>query len=104
MSGSSTAEREEFLVALITRALSSYKSNEIGLARLVADVESGVEALFGFAESGWVEELRSAWSGLEIVYAVALDEDRAELTDEERGDVDVTIAELYTVLAARPSL
>jgi hypothetical protein len=103
VSGSSTAEREQFLVGLIMKALKLYERGEIGLGRLVADVESGVDALLDLAENGWVEELRSAWSGLEIVYAVALDEGRAELTCEERDDVDETIAELRGVLAARSS-
>jgi len=102
MSGSSTGEREQFLVGLIAKALDAYERG-VGLARLVADVESGIDALFDVADSEWVEQLRSAWSGLEIVYALALDEGRSALTDEERGDVDETIAALRSLLAARAS-
>jgi hypothetical protein len=93
--------REQFLVGLIAKALDAYEGGEVGLARLVADVERGVEALFDVADHDWVEELRSAWSGLEIVYALALDEGRSTLSDEERGDIDETIAELRSLLAAR---
>ena len=99
----STGEREQFLIGLIAKALDAYQCGETTLARLVADVESGIEALFDVADSAWVEQLRSAWSGLEIVYALALDEDRSTFTDEERSDVDETIAELRSLLAARAS-
>ena len=103
MSGSSTGEREQLLIGLIAKALDEYERGEAGLARLVADVEAGVEALFDVADREWVEELRSAWSGLEIVYAVALDEGRSALTDQERRDVDETISELRSLLAAGAS-
>jgi hypothetical protein len=97
----SIGEREQFLTGLIAKALDAYQREDTDLPRLVADVESGIEALFDVADSAWVEQLRSAWSGLEIVYALALDEGRSTLTDEERGDVDETIAELRSLLAAR---
>jgi hypothetical protein len=103
VSGSSIAEREQFLVALIAKALDAYEHGELGLARLVADVERGIDALFEVAAGDWVEKLRSAWSGLEIVYALALDEGRSELGDEELGDVSATIAELRSLLGHRPS-
>lgn len=99
MSESSTAERAQFLVERIEMALDAYERGG-GLARLVRDVESGVEALFDVSDNAWVEQLRSAWSGLEIVYAMALDEGRSTLSDEERGDVTETIAELRSLLAA----
>ncbi|HEX4345397.1 MAG TPA: hypothetical protein VHZ31_07540 [Solirubrobacteraceae bacterium] len=103
MAESLTGERERFLVGLIAGAFDAYERGDGGLARLVADVESGVEALFDVADREWVEQLRSAWSGLEIVYALALDEGRSAVTEEERGDVDETIAELCSLLAARAS-
>jgi len=100
MSGSTAREREQFLVGLIAKSLDAYERGEAGLARLVADVEGAIEALFDVADSEWVERLRSAWSGLEIVYALVLDEGRSGLTDEERCDIDETIAELRSLLAA----
>ena len=103
MSRSSTDERERFLIGLITKALDEYEHGDVRLGRLVADVEAGIDALFDVADSEWVEELRSAWSGLETVYALALDEGRSALTDEERRDIDETIAELRSLLAARAS-
>jgi hypothetical protein len=93
--------REQFLLGLITEALDAYERGEVDLARLVADVEHGVEALFDVADHDWVEKLRSAWSGLEIVYALALDEGRSTLSDEERRDIDETIAELRALLTDR---
>jgi hypothetical protein len=92
-------ERKPFLVGLITAALDAYERSEIGLARLVRDVEHAVEALFDVADATWVERLRSAWSGLEIIHALALADGRSVLTDGERADVDLTIAELRGVLA-----
>ncbi|MEA2354456.1 MAG: hypothetical protein QOD61_585 [Solirubrobacteraceae bacterium] len=96
-------EREQYLIGLLVKALDAYERGDGGLARLVVDVESGIEALFDVAEREWVEQLRSAWSGLEIVYALALDDGRSALTEEERGDVDETIAELRSLLAAQAS-
>ncbi len=98
---SSTGEREQFLVGLIESALDAYERGEAGLARLVADVENAIEALFDVADRAWVEQLRSAWSRLEIVYALALDEGRSTLTHDERGDVGETIADLRSLLASR---
>jgi hypothetical protein len=91
-------ERAQVLVGLIAKALDAYQCGAVGLERLVADVERGVEALFDVADHDWVEKLRSAWSGLEIVYALTLDEGRSTLSDEERDDVDETIAELRLLL------
>lgn len=95
-------ERRRFLAERIGQALDAYERDG-DLARLVRDVESGVEALFDVADNHWVEELRSAWSGLEIVYAMALDEGRTTLDDDERGDIEKTIAELRSLLGARAS-
>lgn len=96
-------EREQCLVGLILNTLDGYERGVVGLARLVADVEAGIEALFDVADNEWVERLRSAWFGLEIVYAMALDEGRSTtLTDEEREDVATTVAELRALLALAP--
>lgn len=97
-------DRERFLIGLIVNALDGYESGNAGLARLVADVEGGIDALFDVADNEWVEHLRSAWSGLEIVYAMALDEDRSTLSDEERAEIVATIAELRSLLTAGLSI
>jgi hypothetical protein len=94
-----TEERKQLLVGLIAEALDAYESGEVDLARLVADVERGVEALFDVADHDWVEELRSAWSGSEIVYALALDEGRSTLSDDERANIDKTITELRSLIS-----
>lgn len=102
MSGSAgERERERFLVGLIVNALDEYERGDVGLARLVADVEGGIDALFDVSYKEWVEQLRSAWSGLEIVHAMALDEGRSTtLSDEERDDIATAVAELRSLLAA----
>jgi len=103
MSGSTASERELFLVGLMRQSLDAYERGDSGLGRLVADVESVLDALGEISHQDWVEELRSTWSGLEIVYAIALDQGRPSLTDEERGNVNDTITELRSLLDARTS-
>jgi hypothetical protein len=103
MTESSTGEQERFLIGRIVHALDAYERGDSSLARLVADVEIGIDALFDVADSTWVEQLRSTWGGLEIVYALALDDGRSALTDDERDDIGETIAALRALLAARAS-
>jgi hypothetical protein len=88
-----------FLLDLITKELDSYEDGQTGLARLVRAVESSIDGLFDVADGDWVEQLRAAWAGLEIVYAMALDAGRSTLDDEERGDVQKAVVELRSLLA-----
>lgn len=97
--GDSDGGRERFLIGLMTKALDGYEGSEVALPGLVAEVESVIEALFDVADEQWVERLRSAWSGLEIIHAVALDEDHPTLSDEEQLDVTAAIAELRSLVA-----
>lgn len=99
MSEPADDDREQRLSGLARESLDAYERGEIGLTRLVANVESAIEALLDIADVAWVEELRSAWSGLEIVHALALDDGRRTLTDGERGEIAETIAELRSLLA-----
>jgi hypothetical protein len=54
------------------------------------------------AEADWVARLRREWGQLEIIYAVALDEGRSELSDEEQRDIGSAIQKLQS-LVGRPS-
>lgn len=94
------SKRQRFLIELIVNALGAYESGDVNLARLIVEVESGIDALFDIADDNWIAQLRSAWSGLEIVYAMALDEGRSTLSDEERGEIAATVSELRSLLAA----
>jgi hypothetical protein len=84
--------------AAIGEALEAYERGDASLARTVADVGEAIDELSGTADDAWVEELRTAWSGLEIVHALGA----KTLTEPARRDVDESIAELRTVLAHRP--
>lgn len=95
----SHAERVQGLVARISETLDSYLSGNLGLAVVIRDVESAIDALLDVADAYWVERLRSAWLGMEIIYAIALDEGRTVLTVEERHEVDEVVAELQSMLA-----
>jgi hypothetical protein len=84
--------------AAIAEAVDAYERGDASLARTVADVGEAIDDLSGSADEAWVEELRTAWSGLEMVHALGA----KTLTEPARRDVDESIAELRTVLAHRP--
>lgn len=85
----------------IRGALDGYERGEIGLARLVASVEAAVSTLIAEApDAAWLEGLRTAWSGLEIVYADLLHEGREMLDEADRADVAESIAEIRALLSA----
>lgn len=98
MSESSKEDRVRFLSGLIVKSLDGYERGDLGLGRLVGEVEGTIDALLDVSEGDWVERVRSAWSGLEVVHAVALNDDRGTLTDDDRRDVGESIAELRALL------
>lgn len=73
------------------------------MAWLGRAVEEGIDALVDVADEAWVAQLRSAWSGLEIPYALMLDAGRSALSAEERTDVSNAIAELRELLDSEAS-
>jgi uncharacterized protein (DUF1810 family) len=95
------SERDERHFGYIRTALDRYERDELDLRGLVADVDAAVSALLQDSEDAWFEKLRTAWSGLEIVYAVLVSEDRLALDDENRADIAESIAEIRALLAAR---
>jgi hypothetical protein len=93
-------EREQRLYGHIRSALDGYERDEIALPSLVASVDAAVSTLIAEAPgAAWLQELRTAWSGLEIVYADLLDEDRATLDEADRADMAESIAEIRSLLA-----
>jgi uncharacterized protein (DUF1810 family) len=94
------SERDERHFAHIRMALDRYERDELGLRELVAGVDAAVSALLQDSEDAWLEELRTAWSGLEIVYAVCAAEDRPDLDDEDRADIAASISAIRALLAA----
>jgi hypothetical protein len=109
MSASLSADdRRLLLIRLIATALDEYESGQIGLARLVSDVEHCVDGLFDVADDEWddewVEEWRSAWGRFEIPYAVALAEERTVLDEGDHREIATGVEELRTLIAAGPRL
>lgn len=101
MPGPAENDRAGFLVRLILESLDAFDRREIDLGALVSDVESTIVSLQDVADDEWVSELRSAWSGLEIVHAVMLDDGRAELSDKDRREVGEVVRELRATLGLR---
>jgi hypothetical protein len=102
MSSPSPAERRLLLTRLLTTALDAYERGDLGLARLVSDVEQCVDGLFEVADEVWVDELRSAWGHFEIVYAGALADGRTGLNEEDHEQIAAGIAELRSLVASGP--
>lgn len=92
------SQRVRFLAGLLEQSVSDYEAGRSDLARLVRDVESVIDSPAEVADAPWVDELRELWGGLEIVYAVMLDERRASLTDDERRDIAETVTALRSLV------
>ncbi len=93
------SEQEQLLVGVIEKALVGYEDGLSNLGRLVRRVESAIDELENVSDAGWVAELRRVWDTLEIIYAVALDEGRSSLSDEERRDVAKAVVALRALIA-----
>jgi hypothetical protein len=91
-------ERVRAPVDGMREAASSYRDGRLPLDRLVWELKSRIAALRGVADQEWVEELRSAWWQLESVNAFWIESGRAELTQDERRDVDEGLDELLPML------
>jgi hypothetical protein len=55
--------------------------------------------MIGFAEAEWLDEVRSIWGQLEIIYALSLDEDGRAVTSQEQGVIDDSVQELAAMLS-----
>jgi hypothetical protein len=94
------SDRRSILVELIRASAQSFERSDIDLRRLVSDLESTIDALTDVADADWVEELRSMWWRLELINALAMDESRTNLSDEERGEIGAILDELRAALVA----
>lgn len=93
-----TTEQVRALVEGMREAAASYRGGGLPLDRLVWELKSRIAALQGVADQEWVEELRSAWWQLESVNAFWIESGRAELTEDERREVDDGLDELLPML------
>jgi hypothetical protein len=53
--------------------LEQFEAGEVYIATLISDLE-GLLAALELASEDWIDSFRTKWGGLEIAYAVALDE------------------------------
>src|SRR4051812_47150635 len=67
---------------LMLDAVGRYERGEIGLGRLVSDLESLLDALDNLSEE-WRDSFLGEWGDLEQVHAVALDRSENQLNDQE---------------------
>lgn len=65
-------ERDARQYDLMARRLHEFRSGEIPIGRVIADLEGLLNAL-AMASEDWEEAFREEWATLEIDYAVALD-------------------------------
>jgi hypothetical protein len=91
-------ERRRFLIDLAERSLDQFERGGLTLESLVSDIDATITALRDVAPTDWVEEVISAWSGLETVHAVMLDEGRSQMTPEDTSDVAEVVRDLRSAL------
>ena len=94
----SAVGRRRYLIGLIEDELDAFERGERTLASMVSGIEATITPLQGAADAAWLDELTSAWSGLETVHAVMLDEDRLQLSAEDIADVHEVIRDLRSLL------
>lgn len=86
-------ERDLRQLHLIAERLRSYRTGQLSLARLIADLD----ALWNevrLVSSEWRDEFRGHWWTLEQVYAVARDREYEALPDDHRVLVDEAVEQL----------
>lgn len=84
---------------LLRRMLVDFDAGQVGLQRLISDLEALIAVLESEdADPEWIEELRSGWWRFEIVNATAIDDDR-ELTADEHHEVREASRELQRSVA-----
>ena len=78
--------------------IQAYMGGKTKFDSLVRGLENGINGMIGFAEAEWLNEVRSIWGQLEIIYALVLDDERA-VTSVERGMIDDTLQEMAAMLS-----
>ena len=91
-------DRIRFLCGEMRKVLDAYSAGNVEVSALADGLDTLINALTGFADRAWVEEMRTVWGGIEIPYAVSLDEGRSELASDEQRSVDDAVAALRSML------
>jgi hypothetical protein len=76
----------------------AFREGRLTIQGLSEDLRISIAALGQFADENWVEELRTLRNQIEYINALFVDSGRADLTDEERREVDQTLDELLAEL------
>lgn len=93
----SDAEYNARQYRLMLRVLHDYQHGVIKLGRLVSDLDALRDALQNPSQS-WLGEFESAWGKLEDVYAVMLDEGRAEFDETDRRLISEALSKLTSLI------
>lgn len=94
-----TGDVAEPSLSLMRRKLTDFDAGQIGLQRLILDLEALIADIETEADPDRIEDLRSAWWRFEIVNAITIDEDR-ELTADEHHEVRDASRELQRLVAS----
>lgn len=102
-----TEENPEDRIALLQRlaaeCLKNYHGGLADLERLDRDLKSIIRALSDIADPSWTKSLLRQWGQLEIIYALALDEGRVRLSQDEENEVQDIVAGLIIEIRDHPS-
>lgn len=83
----------------MARRVREFRAGEIGLGRVIADLEGLLGALEA-VPAEWEDQFREEWSVLEVEYAVALDRLSA-LPSATAPDIAAALDEMERLLALR---
>jgi hypothetical protein len=99
--------RVEYLSGLAVISLESFPSGFPGVEAAVADIKSIIRSLRelerGDADSDYLAAVVEEWGRLEIVYAVALHENRSTLIEDEESETEDAVANLLEIFRTRAS-
>lgn len=80
----------------IGRLVRAYDTGQTSFAEMVQGIDFTIVSMGVEVDPAWVDEFRTTWGPLEIVFASMLDEGRTTMTDDEtsivRESVDAFLA------------
>lgn len=84
-------------LTLMIQKINDYRNGKIYLAWLISDIESLINILEDPNED-WKAGLRTSWLALEEVYALALDDEKKHLDQEDLIIIDEALHKLETLI------
>jgi hypothetical protein len=98
--GTDHRDRVASLRQLGIDSLSNYRGGFAELQRIDQDVDSIIQSLDDIADPFWVATLFRQWGQLEIMYALALADERFRLTQKEEVDAREIVSQLLALFRA----